>query len=285
MNKQIPSVLASMVLILGLGTTVLRAQDGAPRRIVSLAPSLTEALCMLGAQDRIVGATRYCRMPVADLNWERIATAVSVNVEKTLLLQPDLVVCTKLTSLRDVRALEQLGLRVEIFEQPKTFQALCDDFLRIGHLVAADSAAQAIVSQARDGVAALTSQIPKEHQPKAFVQIGAKPLFVATNENFLSDMLRLAGAENPAADWPSGVASREALVAADPEALFIVTMGVAAQEEKETWMAFDNLAAAKNKAVYVLDADTFCSPSPLTFVKALGQLIDLLHPELSEETP
>ena len=37
--------------------------ESAPKRIISLVPSLTETLCDLGLEDKIVGITKFCVHP------------------------------------------------------------------------------------------------------------------------------------------------------------------------------------------------------------------------------
>ena len=81
------------------------------KRIVSLAPSLTETLFALGLGDRVVGVTQYCDYPPEADAIKRIGGFVDPSFEEILALKPDLTVL--LTSHRDAqRALALLGIRV-----------------------------------------------------------------------------------------------------------------------------------------------------------------------------
>jgi len=65
-----------------------------PQRIISLGPSLTEELFLLGVQDKIVGVTTYCQRPPEVKAKKKVGTVVEVNVERIMSLKPDLVLAT-----------------------------------------------------------------------------------------------------------------------------------------------------------------------------------------------
>jgi iron complex transport system substrate-binding protein len=65
------------------------------RRIVSLAPSLTETLYALGAQDRLAGVTDYCDYPPEAKTKPKVGGAINPNLEQVLALKPDVVLVTR----------------------------------------------------------------------------------------------------------------------------------------------------------------------------------------------
>ena len=77
----------------------------APRRIVSLVPSVTEILFALGAEERLVGVTDFCDFPAAARRKPRVGGMVAPSLEAIVALRPDLV------------ALTSAGNRQETFEQ------------------------------------------------------------------------------------------------------------------------------------------------------------------------
>ena len=261
-----------------VGVAGLAAQQTPPQRIISLAPSLTESLANLGVAARIVGVTSFCSRPASVKQIEKVASAVDVNVEKALMLKPDLIVTTKLTDIKDVRKLQSLGLRVEIFEQPRNFDQLCAQFRRLGALTGQSTQADSLIGSARAAVAALSPVADSEARPKALIQIGADPLFVATQESLMNDMLKRAGGQNIAETWGNGLASRERVLALNPDAVFIVTMGVAGKQEQAVWESYPSFKAAQKKAVHVVDAYLFCSPTPAGFARATAILAEKLKP-------
>ncbi len=87
---------------------------GPPRRIVCLVPSLTESLFDLGAGDRLVGITDYCRPPQDEEGQlKRVGGTKSPDVETIVDLKPDLVLANKEENERQaVEALVEAGLTV-----------------------------------------------------------------------------------------------------------------------------------------------------------------------------
>jgi iron complex transport system substrate-binding protein len=87
---------------------------GPPRRIVSLVPSLTESLFDLGAGDRLVGITDYCRPPKdEEKRLKRVGGTKSPAHETIVGLKPDLILANKEENERQaVEALVETGLTV-----------------------------------------------------------------------------------------------------------------------------------------------------------------------------
>jgi iron complex transport system substrate-binding protein len=90
----------------------------------------------------------------------------------------------------------------------------------------------------------------------------------------------MAGGENIAADTTTGQYSREKVLERNPDVILIVTMGLVSAEEKELWQKYRTINAVKTGRIHTLDSYEVCSPTPLTFIKVLKELLPLLHPEL-----
>ncbi|MBF6168165.1 cobalamin-binding protein [Streptomyces gardneri] len=86
-----------------------------PRRVVSLVPSLTEAVA-LTCPEVLVAATRWCTHP-ADLAVERVRGTKNPDVRRIVELAPDLVLCNKEENRRiDVERLRAAGIPVWVTE-------------------------------------------------------------------------------------------------------------------------------------------------------------------------
>jgi iron complex transport system substrate-binding protein len=112
----VAALIAGAILTVGCGDTsdgVTPGVDGAvaPRRIVSLAPSLTETLYALGLGARVVGVTRYCAYPPEVAELPKVGGHLDPNFEAIVSLDPDLVVVIPSSSENGQR-LESLGIRV-----------------------------------------------------------------------------------------------------------------------------------------------------------------------------
>jgi iron complex transport system substrate-binding protein len=251
-----------------------------PQRIVSLAPALTEALYELGADDRLKGCTTYCNKPEQAKHKEKVGTLIDFNLEKILILKPDLVLGMEFSERRTIEKLKNLGYRVELFPSPKNFYHLCESFLRLGKMVGQEEKAKQIVTKAKQDAAFIREQVAGVNKIKIFWQLGAKPLFAATKGYFTNDYIEFVGGINIAADASSGIYSREEVLKRNPDVIVIVTMGVATETEKQTWKTYQSINAVKNNRIYIVDAYTYCSPTPEGFAKALHELAVLLHPAI-----
>lgn len=250
-----------------------------PQRIISLGPALTEQLYLLGAEDKLVGATVYCCRPAQAQKKEKVGTVLEVNLEKIVHLQPDVALATSLTNLKDIEKLKGLGIKVVTFPQAKNFFQLCEQFLKLARLVGKEKVAREIVHRARTKVEIIKRQVKDLPRPKVFVQIGARPLFTAGKDSFINDYIEIAEGENIANDVKIGFYSREKVLEDNPDIIIITTMGIAGQGEKEIWRNFETLNAAKNDRIYIVDSDKFCSPTPVSFVQALEEMVKILHSE------
>jgi iron complex transport system substrate-binding protein len=88
--------------------------ERAPKRIVSLLPSLTETVCVLGACDRLVGVDRYSNWPQSVARLPHLGGLEDTQVEALVRLKPDLVLLAR--SSRVTSRLESLGLKVLALE-------------------------------------------------------------------------------------------------------------------------------------------------------------------------
>ncbi|MFM8413075.1 MAG: helical backbone metal receptor [Alphaproteobacteria bacterium] len=121
----------------------------AARRIVSLAPSVTEILFAVGAGDRVVAVSSSCDRPAEVARLPRVGTWVAPSVEEILALSPDLVVAVPSPGNRDaVLRLRELGLRVEVVGEA-TLGDAWDAMLRIGEWTGRDAEARELVERLR----------------------------------------------------------------------------------------------------------------------------------------
>jgi len=253
---------------------IVQAQQA--KRIVSLVPWVTKSLYLMGEQSRLVGCTSFCPVEASD-HIPVVANAMSVNIEKTFTLKPDVVIASSLNKPETIDNLKKLGIKVVMQPYPKSFDEICTYFVQIGDLVGQGAKARQIVDQQKARIAKLKAGIPSGKTPNLFIQIGAKPLFCAVPGTFMEDFIRFSGGRNIAEDLKLGSVTREYILKQNPDVIFIVTMGIVAEEEKDTWLSYQSLSASKSKKIFILDADKTCSPTPILFVDALEEMIGLMY--------
>lgn len=177
--------------------------QAAPRRIVSLVPSETEAVHDLVGIERLVGRTRYCIEPagvieaVADVGGTKKA-----DLDAIVDLKPDLILANKEENGRaDVQALIDAGLPVHVSFPHGAAEAL--DYLdALAELLHVDADSPPIV-HARRAYAEAQQALRERPQPlRVFVPIWKDPLMTFDGRTFASDVLDLCGAQNVFSDRP-----------------------------------------------------------------------------------
>ncbi|MCJ7686634.1 MAG: ABC transporter substrate-binding protein [Desulfobacteraceae bacterium] len=258
----------------------------APERIISLGQTITERIYLLGADRNLIADTVYCVQPEDAKYKEKVGTLLQANLEKIVALKPDLVIASNLARPKQLRKLKDLGIRVVQFSYPKNFSEMCRQFLDLGELLGKEEKAKEIIDNTKKEVAAIrmkTRNLPKK---RVFIQLGIKPLHAVTRESFLNDYIEFAGGENIALNEGRGAYSREKVLRENPEVIIISTMGSSEGEtgkkEKESWMKYGSIAAVKNQNIYIVNPDKICSPTPITFVEALTEIAEMIHPDFSD---
>jgi ABC-type Fe3+-hydroxamate transport system substrate-binding protein len=246
------------------------------KRIVSLSPTISQNIEILNGSHLIVGCTNYCK--IAKTSPEKVvATAVDVNIEKVLLLKPDLVLYSTLTKPQTIETLKSLGIKVHFFDVAKSYEVICNQFIEIGKLIGNEPLAQTIVNKCHYQTDSIKQWAKTLKPMNLFFQIGAQPLFTVIDNTFMSDYIGFLGCRNIASGQNYGTISREKVIAQNPDAIIIVTMGILSTEEAEVWKTYNTLNAVKNNRIVIIDADIACEPTPLNFVATLSQLGKMLY--------
>ena len=175
----------------------------APKRVVSLVPSDTFTVAELGCAGALVGRTDYCELPE-----EVVAKVPSVGGTKNPRLdaisdlEPDLVIANQEENTRsDLEALAQRGVRVYV-SFPKRVADGVAHMARLARIfrVERDPRVRALCKAGYEEVRAAEASLVTSPPVPTFCPIWMKPLMTIHGATFISDMLRLAGAENVFAD-------------------------------------------------------------------------------------
>ena len=260
------------------------------RRIVSLAPSVTETLFALGLGDRVVGDTNYCDYPAEAKSKTRIGGPVDPSLETIAALHPDLVVATRSINRQStVNSLEHLGIAVYATD-PRTVEQVLSSTERLGRLIrggdgkvaGTDNVGGELVAQLRRRLGIVRDAIAGVAPKSVFFVVWQEPLITVGRNTFLADALRWAGARPalaPAQDWPN--VSLEAVIRAAPEYLIFSSddrakalQQIAGLRNQPGWRT---LAAVRANRIIVLP-EAISHPSP-RLVDAIEELARALYPE------
>jgi iron complex transport system substrate-binding protein len=258
------------------------------RRIVSLAPSLTETVYALGAQDRLVGVTDYCDYPADALAKPKVGGAVNPSIEQIVALKPDVVLATRALNRREtVEALERLGVAVYATD-PHSVEGVLDSTRRVAEVLGVAERAEALVVELRARLDELQRRLATRPARRVLFVVWHEPLISIGRETFLADALRRAGAESvveTAQDWPK--INLEEVARLQPEYLVFAsahseTVQRTTDElrERPGWRALE----AVQRGRFAVISDAVNRPSP-RLVAAIEELARQLHPEAFTASP
>jgi iron complex transport system substrate-binding protein len=252
------------------------------RRIVSLAPNLTETLFALGLGDRVVGNTDYCDYPSEAKRKEHVGGPMNPNLERIAVLHPDLILATRAINRQTtVQSLEQLGIAVYATD-PRTVEQVLSSTEQLGRLMGKAEQGRALVAGLRRRLAELAEQLSGSEPKSVFFVTWQEPLISVGRDTFLADALRHAGARtalDETQDWPN--VSLEELVRMQPEYLIFSSDQPEQMQRLITGLrnrpGWRQLEALRRGRVIVL-SEAINRPAP-RLVDAIEQLARALHPE------
>ena len=138
-----------IIVILFILTAIVCAEES--KRIISLAPSITESLYELGLEQSVKGITIYC--PKGAIKKEVIGTLLEPDMEKIILLNPDLIIATKEGNNKAiVEKLERLGFDVYVVESSENFNEICENYYRLAKKLDRTKEAIKIINTANDSL-------------------------------------------------------------------------------------------------------------------------------------
>jgi ABC-type Fe3+-hydroxamate transport system substrate-binding protein len=253
---------------------------GAPRRIVSLVPSLTEALFALGLGPRVVGVTDWCVHPadaVAPL--PKVGGTKNPSLARIFELQPDLVIANHEENReRDVARLREAGLCVWV-TYPRTVADGIAVTRELAELGAPADRAQPLLAALDAAFAAAQAAAPVR-RARVFCPIWKQPWMAVGADTYADDLLALCGGANVFADrrerrYP--MVSDADIVAAQPEVILLPDEPYAFGARDVAELAALDIPASRTGRIHCLDG-TWISWYGPRIARALPEVAALLAP-------
>ncbi|WP_024815420.1 ABC transporter substrate-binding protein [Acidovorax sp. JHL-3] len=231
-----------------------------PQRIVSLLPSLTEAVCALDQCHRMVGVDRYSNWPEAITRLPQVGGGLDPNIEAIVALRPDVVLMA--TSSRASARLESLGVAVVALE-PKTHADVQRVLGKIGQVLAVPDA-QRVWRRIDAAVEAAAQSVPPAARgARVYFEVNRGPYGAGTS-SFIGETLTRLGARNilPTALGPFPKLNPEYVVRADPDLIMVGARSVEGLAERPGW---GSLRALREQRLCVFspeESDVLVRPGP-----------------------
>ena len=279
---------AEIILTDGLGVQFTLEEP--VQKIVSLAPSNTEILFAIGAGNQVVARDTFSDYPeqaaeVKDIGggWGEIDT------EAILALEPDLILAAEINAIEQVKALEDLGLKIFYLANPVDIEGMYENLRTVANLTGHESETAALIETLQARVAAVDEKVAGSgDRPVVFYELdGTDPNAPWTSGpgTFIDLLLDRAGGSNLGNILDSSWAqiNIENLVAEDPDIILLgdAIWGGVTPDAVSARAGWQGLAAVQSGKIYPFDDNLVSRPGP-RLVDGLEQLAMLLHPELFE---
>jgi iron complex transport system substrate-binding protein len=202
------------------------------KRIVSLAPHLTEILFELGVGDNVVATVSYADFPDAAKLIPRVGDAFSINVEKVVALQPEMIFAWETGGAnKSLQRLEKLGFKI-FKNEAASLKGIANTVRNIGILVGEAERGQKLSSRYLKALKRIRlARTPSEESSldsplKVFFQISDQDLYTVSDRHLIGQAINLCGAENLFADVPISVplANLESVLKGQPNIVFITRL-------------------------------------------------------------
>ncbi|MBS0367833.1 MAG: cobalamin-binding protein [Proteobacteria bacterium] len=244
------------------GQTLHLAQPA--RRIVSLAPHVTELLFAAGAGDRVVGAVQYSDYPEAAGKVARVGSYTAPDMEMVASLKPDLVIAWK-SGNREAQLDKFKALGVPVFiNEPRRIEDVARSLSQFGRLAGTSAVADAAAQAFRKRHAALEARYARRPKVRTFYEIWNRPLMTINGEHLISDVIRLCGGDNVFAKLPmlAPTIDVEAVLAAAPDAIVASGMGESRPEWLDDWRKWTKLPAVAKGNLFFIPPDLIQRHTP-----------------------
>ncbi|MDR2720010.1 MAG: cobalamin-binding protein [Nitrososphaerota archaeon] len=260
--------------------------NSVPQRIVSLAPSSTEALFAVGAGDQVIGVTDFCDYPQAVITGKETGRITSIGnywmpaIEPIIALEPDLVIaCGGGASDEAASKLRSMGYTVIVLD-PHTVNDVINNLDVVGKATGHEKEAISVMDSLYARVDAIANKIADiTDKPKIYVEISDDPLMTVGPDSYMEDLIVLAGGKNIFDDalTPYPVIGSEGVISKNPDIILSAFTPIDSFSARSGWSSIN---AIKNDQVYKLEDDgIYVRPGP-RFIDALEDLSQIIHPDI-----
>ena len=266
-----------------------------PQRIVVTSASFLEPLAAVDGADLVVGRPdSKTKMPEFAQNIASVGKVYQIDAEKVIACQPDLVIASADHHAKLAAQLEESHIPVLVLKT-KTYDDVKRNLDIIGKVYGKEDAAKAKEAELDQAVQAIADAVPAQGKRVAIIHATPSSVSVELPSSIAGDMAQLLHLQNIAADAATdGQTTRipysmESLVQADPDVIFLTSMGSSDKIEKRIQEdikgnpAWASLSAVKAGRVYVLPEKYFLLNPGLDYPKAVAYMAHLVYPEAVHE--
>ena len=256
--------------------------DSRPKRIVSMAPSVTETLFAVGAGRRLVGVTTADDYPPEVESIEKVGDYRGPNVEKVISQNTDLMILSYEGTTKgyadDMQ--EKTGAKVVVIN-PKTVDEAISSVGLVAKVVGEQERGRVVEERLRSELKRIEDAVAGEPEPTVFYEVWGDPLQTAGPGSFIDDAIELAEGKNIAADTGEAYPeySKEVLLQKNPDYYLAARSAGVTAEEISQRPGYSALSAVEDGRVVVVNDDLIVRPGP-RIVDGVREIAEAIHPEV-----
>ncbi len=249
-----------------------------PKKIVSLAPGITEVLFKLGVGDNVVGVTDYDDYPKEVFSVPKVGNFQGPNMEAIAAQRPDIILASTLSGKNSMEALQRLGIPVLVLEA-RNIDQIYESIGIIGEIIEKPDESDALIADMKRKMTDIQNRVSAYPRKKVFYIVDLNGNFTAGGGTFIDYLITLAGGENIATEnkgWAQY--SVEKIAEQNPEV--IITAAHAGDMENLSRLpGYKETEAVKENRVYIISDDNIISRTSYRIVQGFEEIVRFLHPE------
>lgn len=245
--------LAAVTAIDSEGRTV--SLDSPARRIVSLAPHITELLFAAGAGEYVVGVTEYSDYPADARKIRLVGSSGRVDMETLLSLKPDLVaVWTTGNATSDIASIKRLGFPI-FYSNPRRLEDIPSNLRNLARLTGTEYKASVSIEKFNNKHRRMIERYKGYPKRSVFFQLWHRPIMTVNQDHLIHDVIELCGGRNIFSGLSplTPVVGVEDVINAKPE--FIVSSNVDEADLLAMWQKWPAAGIASKSNLVIVPAD------------------------------
>lgn len=255
-------------------------------RIISICPSNTEIIALLGLTDSLIAVDDFSDWPLAVQSLPKLGPDLSIDLDAIEALQPDLV----LSSLsvpgmeKNVEGLKARNIP-QLILNANSLDEIIEEVRLVGKACQVEKHAEKVATafkEKRNELHTIAQSL--KTSPSLYWEWWPNPIFTPGKVNWLTEISRLAGGQNAFDDvaLASVMTDIDDVRRRNPDYIFLSWVGVAYDrintkvvQKRDGWIEMD---ALKNGRIYKMEEWLYCRPSPRLLIGAI-QLAKRIHPD------
>lgn len=261
-----------------------------PERVVTLNPSAAQTMWEIGGQTKVVGVSQFADFLDGAESREVVTSGYpsTVNVEKVISLEPDLVLAPNTIDNESVNQLRDADITVYRFEMAASIESIYEKTELVGMLTGECDGAQATVSEMRNRVQTVEESVSGQDEPSVLYDMGDR--YSAGPNTFIGHVIDTAGGDNVVANAnttnPYPQLSAEFIVEQDPEFVVVSVSPEQLGNDSRSYISEDsvlrNTTAWDEGNIVVVDTNEISQPAPRV-VNPMTKLASSFHADAYAE--